>query len=209
MPNLPVSYTDLWASEAGAPVLEPLRLTIGAGQLTLLFGANGVGKSTLLRFLAGQETHFRFAATGAAGTSLPALPLSMYGVSSWLSSAESAFFADLTVRENLAILSALHPGQGTVQDIAKRFGLLDLLSLGARVLSGGQQRRLQFAFAALSDSTVLLLDEPLANLDDDATAEVVHLIAMLKGEGRALVVVEHHRERFRGIADSTVELLGS
>ena len=171
------------------PLFGPLDFVVQAGEALLVRGDNGVGKTTLLRILAGllraDEGTLEVAGQAAdresrarAMTYLGHLP---------------AFKADLSAMENLEFLCALHgrnPARGLI-DAMDAVGLAGYEDSLARTLSAGQKKRLSLARMWLSPAPLWLLDEPYANLDLDGIALVNRLIVGHLDDGGATLVTTH------------------
>ena len=171
------------------PVFGPLDFVVGAGEALLVQGDNGVGKTTLLRVLAGllradagqididgrtARTHLRSHAIAYLGH-LPAIK------------------ADLNTLENLNFLCGLH-GRRARQLPADALGMVGLAGYEdalARQLSAGQKKRLSLARLWLSPAPLWLLDEPYANLDLDGINLVNRMISAHLREGGAALVTTH------------------
>lgn len=135
--------------------LAPISLTINQGDFIVVLGPSGCGKTTFLRLLAG----LNFPTTGQVfykGSKIIA-PCPKRG---YLFQ-EPRLFPWLTIRENLALTNSV----STVNILAEKLGLANFLNAYPHQLSGGMAKRAALARALTNDSEVLLLDEPLANLD--------------------------------------------
>ena len=147
--------------------LHPLDLEVEGGTLVTLLGPSGCGKTTLLRLVAGLET----ASEGAiliGGRDVTRLPAGERNVSMVFQS--YALFPHMTVRENVAY-GLVSSGLGKREAVQRAEAALESVGLagfGARMpseVSGGQQQRVAVARALVLEPQVLLLDEPLSNLD--------------------------------------------
>jgi len=142
---------DLTCTRGGAAVLAGVTLKVGAGQGLVLRGPNGIGKTTLLRTLAGLQPALK--GDVIADTDSTAYASHADGVKEALS-----------VRENLAFWAEVHGS--TLNDAAfDHFDIADLKDRIAGTLSAGQKRRLGLARLAVVNRPVLLLDEPTVSLD--------------------------------------------
>lgn len=142
---------DLTCTRGGAAVLAGVTLKVGAGQGLVLRGPNGIGKTTLLRTLAGLQPALK--GDVIADTDSTAYASHADGVKEALS-----------VRENLAFWAEVHGS--TLDDAAfDHFDIADLKDRIAGTLSAGQKRRLGLARLAVVNRPVLLLDEPTVSLD--------------------------------------------
>lgn len=146
-----LTVTDLSVARGGVPVLTGVNFTVDAGQALVLRGANGIGKTTLLRTLAGLQ---------------PAISGSIdypEDQGAYASHADGVK-AQLTVAENLAFWAEVH-GNAVPDDIYQTFDLADLVQRPAATLSAGQKRRLGLARLGVIGRKVLFLDEPTVSLD--------------------------------------------
>ena len=180
-----------FAKDLGAPVLDGIDLTVGAGEFVCLLGASGCGKSTLLNLIAGLDRPTSGELSVPAGRAA-------------LMFQESALFPWLTAGRNieLALRLARVPRAGRRAEAER---LLDLVRLngayGKRVheLSGGMRQRVALARALAQQAQVLLMDEPFAALDA-ITRDVLHeeLTGLWQRTGFAVVFVTHNvREAVR------------
>ncbi len=146
-----LTVTDLTVARGGLPVLAGLSFSVEPGQVLVLRGANGIGKTTLLRTLAGLQP----AVSGQI-----VMPEDQAAYASHADGVK----AQLTVAENLAFWAEVH-GQSVTEEIFAIFDLLDLRHRQAGTLSAGQKRRLGLARLGVIGRPILLLDEPTVSLD--------------------------------------------
>jgi heme exporter protein A len=170
--------------------LDGIDLTIRAGSAVALMGANGAGKTTVLRVIAGLTTPTTGTVTIAgvdrreAGGRLRAL-LGYVGHDSML-------YGDLTVRENLAFHAGLHGlDRDAVVRAAARFDISHALDRPARELSRGSTQRAALARALLHDPAVVLLDEPFTGLDLTSRERLAATLGQLHHQGHTLVLTVH------------------
>ena len=166
--------------------LAGVTLTLPAGRTLAVFGANGAGKTTLLRILA---TLLRPHAGEARvlGSSLPRESWRVRGRIGLLSH-EPLLYRDLSARENLRFHAALHDvGADRVAAVLEAVGLERRGDEPVRGLSRGMAQRVAIARAVLHQPELLLLDEPLANLDPGAAESVAPLIGRAAGVARVLI----------------------
>jgi heme exporter protein A len=168
--------------------LQDVTLSLPAGATLVVFGPNGAGKSTLLRVLA---TLLRPHAGMARilGRALPDEGWAVRGRIGLLTHAP-LLYRDLSGRENLEFHAGLHrvPADRT-RELIERVGLRLRADDKVHTYSRGMVQRLAVARAILHDPEVLLLDEPLANLDPAAAELVEPLIG--RASGRTRVVTSH------------------
>lgn len=171
----------------GAPLFPPLRLELGAGAWTCLLGASGVGKTTLLRLVAGLETGavFEGAITTSDGAPL-AGRVAYIGQSDMLA-------PWLDVLGNVTLGPRLRgetPDMAQAQALLARVGLAGHARQRASTLSGGQRQRASLARTLLEARPVVLLDEPFSALDARTRSEMQELAGdMLRG--RTVLLVTH------------------
>ena len=181
--------------------LEGISVRVEAGQTLAVLGANGAGKSTLLRVLA---TLLRPHAgtVRVLGARLPEQATAVRGRIGYVGH-EPLLYRDLTGRENLRFHARLHGiGDARVEELLAATGMERRSGEPVAELSRGMRQRLAMARALLHDPKLLLLDEPLANLDPAATELLEPLIG--RASGRTRVIVTHDVEA--GLAESDVAL---
>lgn len=169
-------------------VFAGLSFRVGPGAALLLTGANGAGKSSLLRLLAGLLPP----AAGALlwdGEDALADRAAHAGRLRYLSP-QDALKPSLTARESLRFASRLRGG-GDPDAALGAFALLPLAELPVRVLSTGQRRRLALARLALAPAPLWLLDEPTLGLDAASVGRFGDLLARHRASGGAVVAATH------------------
>ncbi|MBB2974047.1 ABC transporter ATP-binding protein [Mesorhizobium sp. RMAD-H1] len=197
----------LSAGYGATRVLERLDLDIRKGEFVALLGSSGCGKTTLLRAIAGfmQPTA---GSISVAGRDVTHLPPDRRGMALVFQS--YALWPHMTVAQNIGYGLKLKGLRRP--EITRRVGeleeLLGLTGLGARkpaALSGGQRQRVALGRALAIDPQILLLDEPLSNLDARIRLKVRHDISALqKRLGITAVHVTHDREEAMVMADRIV-----
>ncbi|AMP36738.1 ABC transporter ATP-binding protein [Ralstonia solanacearum] len=176
------------------------RLALSAGNAVVVTGANGVGKTTLLRMLAGLvpagEASVDF---GQGPQPLSPYPAALRARLTYVH--QHPYLFRTSVRANLAYGLTTGPHRvpqaelrERVDDAIRWAGLQQVLHVPPERLSGGEAQRLALARARALQTDVLLLDEPTSNLDGAAREQVLALVGELAAEGRALLMVCHDRE---------------
>lgn len=169
--------TDLACARGGLPLLDGLSFSLHGGQVLVLRGPNGCGKTTLLRTLAGLQPPLR-------GTLSCPPEQTAYGAHA------DGLKATLTLRENLSFWAAIH-GQADITPALAAMNLTDLSDRLAQNLSAGQKRRLGLARLLVTGRWLWLLDEPTVSLD---TASVALFAAAMRhhlATGGAAVIATH------------------
>ena len=182
-------------------MFDGARLDLEAGSGYVLTGANGTGKTTLLRILAGLETsesgQLVFRAQASAVSEYP---------EAWRREIvyvhQQPYLFGTTIEENLEYGLARRdiPGterQARVSEALAWAGLADRRDVPPHKLSGGEKQRAALARVKVLDPTLLLLDEPTANLDGDARKQVLELVTALCIENHTVVVASHDPEIIR------------
>lgn len=146
-----LTVTDLTIARGGMSVLAGVSFELAAGQALILRGPNGVGKTTLLRTIAGLQ---------------PALSGEVMGAEDQIAYAahSDGLKAMLSVRENLTFWAEVF-GQSDIEPALEAFDLNDLAERLAGTLSAGQKRRLGLARLLVTARPIWILDEPTVSLD--------------------------------------------
>jgi heme ABC exporter ATP-binding subunit CcmA len=173
--------------------------------ITGLFGQNASGKSTLLRVLAGLLTPD----AGTVAIRDRAIDARDEGSRRSIGYVghESGLYGRLTIRENLELFARLY---GTHSErvglLLDALGLNEREAVSVRELSAGFKRRVSVARALLHEPELLLLDEPYANLDDEAAALVSSAVREWRREERIAVIATHGAKIVKAFADAGVIL---
>jgi heme exporter protein A len=185
--------------------LDGVTLTLARGETLAVFGANGAGKTTLLRILA---TLLRPHAGTARvlGRELPREGWAVRGRVGLLAH-DPLLYRELSARENLRFHARLHGArEARIETLLDEVGMARRGDEPLRTLSRGMAQRVAICRAVLHEPEVLLLDEPLANLDPGAAGAVEPLIGRAAGVAR--VLISHDVERGLGEADVVLGLRG-
>ena len=185
--------------------LRDVSLTLPPGATVAVFGANGAGKTTLLRILAGLLRPHAGRAT-VLGAELPKEAWRARGRIGLLAH-EPLLYRDLTVMENLRFHARLHGVEAArAAALCEQVGLAARADDPVRTLSRGMTQRAAICRAVLHRPELLLLDEPLANLDPGGAQAVAPLIGRAAGPAR--VLISHDAEQGLAEADYVLGLRG-
>lgn len=176
----------------GRAAVDGVSFDLDAGECLALFGPNGAGKTTLLRMLAGL---LRPTAGEAriGGVALPGGAAARAVVG--LISHESMLYRALTPEENVEFAARLHgvrEPRRAAQRALERMGIIAHARTPVRALSRGMQQRVSIARAMVHGPRVVLLDEPFTGLDAAGAAALTALLAELRADGAALLLVTHN-----------------
>jgi heme exporter protein A len=179
---------DLACFRGERVVFAGVSFRAGPGAALLLTGANGAGKSSLLRLLAGLLRPEAGALLWEGADALA--DRAAHARRLRYLSPQDALKPALTVRETLRFGARLH-GCGEPETALEALGLLPLAELPVRLLSTGQRRRLALARLALAPAPLWLLDEPTLGLDAASVARLGALLARHRTQGGAVVAATH------------------
>lgn len=191
-------------------VLRGVSLSVKKGEVCVLLGPSGGGKSTLLRTINGLETfdqgrivfdELELTATGQQEAVLARLRRRVGMVFQQFN-----LFPHLTVLDNITLAPRSVLGQSreqaqqTAKELLRRVGLEEKQHARPGTLSGGQQQRVAIARALAMDPEAILFDEPTSALDPRMTAEVISVMADLAKSGQTMIVVTHGLGFARNVA---------
>jgi heme exporter protein A len=190
-------------------VLDGVSLELRSGQGLTLLGANGTGKTTLLRIIATllRPSSGTLRVAGADAVKEPDAArgaIDMVGHGSWV-------YEDLTALENLrfwAVMGGHDAGRGRLRAALEQVELDASADRRARTFSAGMKRRLALARVLLGRARLLLLDEPFTGLDRAGRKWLSEFLLSFKARGGALVVATHSFQAGVGVADRVAILSG-
>ncbi len=202
-----VVTTDLARLFAGSAALAGVSVTIEAGRAVALMGPNGAGKTTLLRVLA---TAIRpsFGTARVDGLDLDRDAGIVRERVAYLSH-DTGLYDDLTARENLDFAATMLDTPDRDARVARALadvGLAGRADERVRSFSAGMRKRLALGRILLGQASLVLLDEPMAALDDEGMGLVELLLAAWKEVGVTVLVASHSTERLEPHLDARVVL---
>jgi len=187
--------------------LESVSATISKGEIVVMLGANGAGKSTFLRAIAGQTRKMDGSTVlmdGADITHQPPHEIVETGIA--LVPEDRGIFADLTVQENLAL--GAHPARARSLEAENLKHVLSLFpklkerrKQQVRTMSGGERQMVAIGRAMMSAPTILLLDEPSLGLAPLLCSELFRTLSRIKDAGVGIFLVEQNAKQSLAIAD--------
>jgi len=188
----------------GVRAVEDLTLSVASGEWLLLVGPSGGGKTTVLRLIAGLESP-------TAGTlwidGIDAATLAPHRRRVALAAQEPALYPHRTAAENLAF--GARPEPGHLGEVVEALGLGPFLTAYPGRLSGGQRQRVALGRALVRRAAILLLDEPLAQVDAPARAEIRARLPLLVGSPPPTIIhVTHDQDEALDLADRVALLAG-
>ncbi|MFZ2089095.1 MAG: ABC transporter ATP-binding protein, partial [Desulfobaccales bacterium] len=226
--NFLLRISGLSKNFGGVPALQKVSFHVAPGQLTALIGPNGAGKTTLLNCLSGvlppDQGVIWFNGTDLAG--LPAHQVARLGIARTFQnlrlfprlSVLDNVLCGLTVQAKDSLWQALLRPPGLrhqerrlkllALEALDLFGLAGKMDLPAGVLPYGDKKRVELARAFVCQPVLALLDEPVAGLNPEETAEIAGLLRLLRQKGKTMLLVEHDMELVMGVADNVVVLDG-
>jgi len=198
---LPLRLEEVSFAAGGRAIIERVSLVLEAGPSTIILGANGAGKSVLMRLMHGllAPTAGRVAWSGEGARRRQAMvfqrPVML----------RRSAIANVTYALEVAGVPAAER-ERLATDALSEVGLRNVARRPARVLSGGEQQRLALARAWALHPEVLFLDEPTASLDPGATREVETIIKAFDAAGTKIVMSTHSLGQARRLGDEVIFL---
>ena len=195
-----VRLTALHKSFGDVIAVDGIDLTIRPGEVVALLGPNGAGKTTtidmilgLSRPTGGEVSTFGMSPRQAVNRGLIAAVMQTAGL-----------LPDITVRETVELTASLFSHRIDTEEAMRRAGVTDFASRIVKKCSGGQQQRLRFAMALVSDPALLILDEPTTGMDVEGRRgfwEAIHADAT---HGRTIIFATHYLEEADAFADRII-----
>jgi branched-chain amino acid transport system ATP-binding protein len=187
--------------------LENVSANVAKGEIVVMLGANGAGKSTFLRAIAGQIRKSNGAVVlmdGADITHRPPHEIVETGIA--LVPEDRGIFADLTVQENLTL--GAHPARARPREAENLERVLTLFpklterrKQLVRTMSGGERQMVALGRAMMSAPAILLLDEPSLGLSPLLCTELFRTLTRIKAAGIGILLVEQNAQQSLAIAD--------
>jgi len=199
---LPLRLDEVSLTIQGRTVIHPLSLEIAAGPATIILGANGAGKSVLMRLMHGllSPTSGRVQWRDADPDRVRRMQAMVFQRPVMLRRSALA-----NVQYPLQAAGVAEPERSRVAAAAlQEVGLHHLAGRPARAFSGGEQQRLALARAWALHPEVLFLDEPTASLDPTATREIESIIRAFDASGTKIIMATHNLGQARRLGDEVL-----
>ncbi len=203
-----LAVQNLSFSIGGKKILDDVSFSLEKGTITLLAGKNGSGKSMILKLIKGLEkpNGGKILIDGLECTAKERMrKIALVFQESMLQIVGQSVEKDISFG-----LENQKRGKEEIKAITEEylnlFELNDLKSENPRVLSGGERRKVIIAGVLAMGPEILLLDEPLANLDYPSIRTVLNLLVRLKDMGKTLLIVSHEAEKMLALTDQTLVL---
>jgi len=197
---------NLKKNYCGKTVVDGLSFEVKRGEVVGLLGPNGAGKTTAFYMTIGliHPDDGQVFMNGKEATELPVHARAKLGMG-YLAQ-EPSVFRSLTVEENILCILETLPLSKTekkkrLSALLEELHLERLSKKKAGTLSGGERRRLEITRALVTQPSLLLLDEPFANIDPIAVADVKKMIRLLKNKGIGILITDHNAREIFSIVD--------
>ncbi|MEN8200439.1 MAG: ABC transporter ATP-binding protein [Thermodesulfobacteriota bacterium] len=210
----------------GLPALDDVSFGVPRGEITALIGPNGAGKSTLINCISGilERDSGEILFKGSNIAAMESHEIARIGISRTFQnlrivpglSVLDNVLCGLTVHANSSFVRAMLRPPSIRQrerylrlkalNILDTFGLTQKASLPMDALPYGDKKRVELARAFVAAPDLVLLDEPVAGLNHEETAEIAILIRRMRNSGHTVLIVEHDMDLVMDISDSVVVL---
>lgn len=209
-----INFRYAGGTDAGG--LENINLTIPVGEVLLLCGQSGCGKTTLTRLINGLiPNYYEGELTGEVllnGKNISQIPLyetAQYVGSVFQNPRTQFFTVDSTSELAFGCENQGMPENEIVKRIkatTEQFGIDALMGKNIFHMSGGEKQKIACASVSVSNPPIMVLDEPSSNLDISATEDLRHMIQFWKQQGKTIVIAEHRLYYLRNLIDRVLYL---
>jgi ABC-2 type transport system ATP-binding protein len=200
-----VSVHELVKRYGETAAVAGISFEIGAGEVFGLLGPNGAGKTTTVEILEGYRKR-----DGGAVEVLGEDP--ERAGRAWRDRIgvvlqQSQMWANLTVRETLAMFAGYYSAPRDVDEVVELVGLVEKGGERIKTLSGGQKRRLDLALALVGDPQLVFLDEPTTGFDPQARRAAWDMVRSLRALGKTILLTTHYLDEAQELADRVAVLV--
>src|SRR5450755_94528 len=199
---LAIELQGLHKSFGSVEAVKGINLNVAAGEVVAFLGPNGAGKTTTIDVILGlsQPTAGQVSVFGMQ----PRQAISRGLVSAVMQT--GGLLKDLTVEETARYTASLFTHTRPVAEVLQRAGISDIADRRVGKCSGGEQQRLRFAMALLSDPELLILDEPTTGMDVEGRRDFWAAIRQDAAKGRTVLFATHYLEEADAYADRIILL---
>jgi ABC-2 type transport system ATP-binding protein len=190
---------DLSKAYGAHEAVRGLSFSVRRGEVFGLLGPNGAGKTTTVEILEGHRER-----DGGSVSVLghdPGVRAASLRSRIGIVLQSCGTYPHLTVRETVAHWASLYPAPRSVGETIALAGLEEAADRRARTLSGGQQRRLDFALALVGDPELIFLDEPTTGFDPAARRAAWEVVRALRDLGKTVLLTTHYLDEAQALAD--------
>ena len=202
----------------GIRALEDVSISLDEGEFIGLIGPNGAGKTTLINTIMGLTTPDEGSVRIHGQNSLTTVPHERFDLGVTKTFQETGLFMNLTVQECVLVGLKRDTSLGSAfqtpdddeiaqsDEVLRKVGLYEERSQNASQLSYGQKRLLDLAMALVSDPDLLLLDEPVAGLNPDATRQFEEIVSEVHDDDRTFLLIEHNTDVVMELCERVIVL---
>jgi ABC-2 type transport system ATP-binding protein len=195
-----IEATGLTKSYGKVRAVRGLDLRVQPGEIVAFLGPNGAGKTTTIDLLLGLAKPDSGEVSVYGMTPRAAI---VHGLVSAVMQT-GGLLQDITVRETVRLTGSLFTNSRPVDEVLKRAGILDIADRMVKKCSGGEQQRLRFAMALLSDPGLLILDEPTTGMDVEGRRDFWNAIREDAKSGRTVIFATHYLDEADAYADRII-----
>jgi ABC-2 type transport system ATP-binding protein len=196
----PISLTDVHKHFGDVHAVDGIDFVVEPGEIVAFLGPNGAGKTSTIDMILGLSQPTRGSVEIYGLTPRQAIARGL--VSAVMQT--GGLLKDLTVAETVRLTSTLFVRTRPVEEVLERAGISDIADRLVGKASGGQQQRLRFAMALLSDPELLILDEPTTGMDVEGRRDFWGAIRQDARQGRTVLFATHYLEEADAYADRIV-----
>lgn len=191
-----IQLESVCQSYGSHPVLHDVSLTLASGEIICLTGANGVGKTTLLRVLSGLLP----IQSGSLVKNIGKNAVSFF-------SPHAGLYYQLTVLENLDYFGSLFGlTKKQITPFIELFFLQNILHQNVDTLSEGQLARVALSVCLMKEAELYVLDEPLTALDEEARAKLIQCLSATRANARTVVLASHDVGPIKNLVDRFIPM---